>query len=143
MKILILTIGTRGDVQPYVALGHALVAAGHAVTLCTSIRFEAFVTQNGLAFAPIGDDLVALLDSVQRRGALEDMGSFVSGLKTALKLVRQVDHVQRALVEEAWLVARRRKSASWSRFRMTGYSHALQPSFTTGAPEQRPKACEQ
>lgn len=108
MKILILTIGTLGDVQPYVALGQALIAAGDAVTLCTSIRFQAFVIQNGLAYAHISDDLVALIDSVQGRGALEDMGSFVSGLKRALKLVRQVDRIQRALVEEAWLIVRAR-----------------------------------
>ena len=34
MNILILTIGTRGDVQPYVALGKGLRAAGHDVTIC-------------------------------------------------------------------------------------------------------------
>ncbi len=35
MNITILTIGTRGDVQPYVALGIGLQAAGHTVTIAT------------------------------------------------------------------------------------------------------------
>ena len=36
MNITILTIGTRGDVQPYVALGMGLQESGHAVTIATS-----------------------------------------------------------------------------------------------------------
>jgi sterol 3beta-glucosyltransferase len=38
MQICVLTVGTRGDVQPYLALGTALRAAGHAVTLATAKR---------------------------------------------------------------------------------------------------------
>lgn len=41
MKILITTIGTRGDVQPYVALAVGLKAAGYDMVICTSDRFFA------------------------------------------------------------------------------------------------------
>ncbi|MCP3872601.1 MAG: hypothetical protein GY699_05515, partial [Desulfobacteraceae bacterium] len=40
MKILIATIGTRGDVQPYIALGRALMESGHEITICTCAHFE-------------------------------------------------------------------------------------------------------
>jgi sterol 3beta-glucosyltransferase len=40
MHIFILTLGTRGDVQPYVALGRGLIKAGHQVTICTSSSVE-------------------------------------------------------------------------------------------------------
>ena len=40
MQILILTVGTRGDVQPYVALGKGLLQAGHDVTICTCARLR-------------------------------------------------------------------------------------------------------
>jgi sterol 3beta-glucosyltransferase len=43
MNILIITIGSRGDVQPYVALGVGLQAAGHRVTIATLASFAAFV----------------------------------------------------------------------------------------------------
>ena len=36
MKITLITIGSRGDVQPYVALGVGLKAAGHVVKLATN-----------------------------------------------------------------------------------------------------------
>jgi sterol 3beta-glucosyltransferase len=48
MKILIATIGTRGDVQPYIALGRALMASGHDITICTCAHFEPFVRENRL-----------------------------------------------------------------------------------------------
>jgi sterol 3beta-glucosyltransferase len=41
MRILILTFGTRGDVQPYVALAHAAIAAGHDAAVCTAPRASA------------------------------------------------------------------------------------------------------
>ena len=41
MKITITTVGSRGDVQPYVALGRGLVAAGHEVTLAADPLFAA------------------------------------------------------------------------------------------------------
>jgi hypothetical protein len=37
--VCVLTVGTRGDVHPFVALGAGLRAAGHEVALPTSPRF--------------------------------------------------------------------------------------------------------
>lgn len=100
MKLLITTVGSRGDVQPYVALGKGLRAAGHAVTICTSVRFEGFVREHGLDYAYLNDDLVALLDTAVGRGALEDLGSFWLGVRTFIQLVKRTGPIQRALIEE-------------------------------------------
>ncbi len=51
MKITLLTAGTRGDTQPYVALGVALQAAGHTATVAAPAQFEQWVRGHGLAFA--------------------------------------------------------------------------------------------
>lgn len=56
MKVLILTVGSRGDVQPYTALGVELRGAGHNVTLATHVPFREFVTTHGLDFAPLPGD---------------------------------------------------------------------------------------
>ena len=50
MKIFIVTIGSRGDVQPYVALGQGLKGAGHSVTICTCSNFEPFIAKHGLNY---------------------------------------------------------------------------------------------
>jgi sterol 3beta-glucosyltransferase len=57
MKILIPTIGSRGDVQPFIALAQGLVRAGHTVTLASHPVMRALVESHGVAFAPIGPDI--------------------------------------------------------------------------------------
>ena len=44
MRILLLTLGTRGDVQPFLALGKGLQRAGHDVTVCASSSFAPWIT---------------------------------------------------------------------------------------------------
>ncbi|MEX2401194.1 MAG: glycosyltransferase [Rhodothermales bacterium] len=105
MKFLIATIGSRGDVQPYVALGKGLKAAGHDVTVCTSVRFEAFVAEHGLAYAYLNDDLLAILDTVEGQGIFEDMGGLFSGIKTGVRLVKDTGPIQRSLLQEGWQAA--------------------------------------
>ena len=72
MRICILTVGTRGDVQPYVAMGTALRAAGHEVKLATLGRFEALVRAYGLEFALFEESPLSFLERVIASG-----GSFL------------------------------------------------------------------
>lgn len=63
MKIAILTLGTRGDVQPYAVLGKALKERGHQVTLSTAKNFEGLVKSYGIDFVPVEADYQAILNS--------------------------------------------------------------------------------
>ncbi len=70
MKILIITIGTRGDVQPYLALAKGLQAAGHELWLATDAIFEAFVIHSGVGFKAIkADPRRAMQEDVRQVGA--------------------------------------------------------------------------
>lgn len=53
MKITLATVGTLGDVQPYVALGRGLQGAGHMVKIAASSCFEDLIRGAGLSFAPV------------------------------------------------------------------------------------------
>lgn len=53
MHITIITIGSRGDVQPFVALGVGLIKAGYQVKLATHANFESLATEKGLDFSVI------------------------------------------------------------------------------------------
>ena len=55
MQITIAAIGSRGDVQPYLALALGLKAAGHSVTLIAGENFRAWITGMGVDFAPTVD----------------------------------------------------------------------------------------
>ncbi|KAJ5781219.1 hypothetical protein N7457_006379 [Penicillium paradoxum] len=56
MNIVIQVIGSRGDIQPFVALGKELKAHGHRVRLATHLAFREFVLDGGLEFFCIGGD---------------------------------------------------------------------------------------
>jgi len=78
-KILIVTFGSLGDLHPFVALAHALVAEGLTPVIATSAAYADYIASEGLSFAPIrpdGDDLVARLGmemgEIARRMAADD-----------------------------------------------------------------------
>ncbi len=54
MKILIVSVGSYGDVLPLVGLGRELSARGHAITFFTNGHFSKLVQQAGLDFVPMG-----------------------------------------------------------------------------------------
>src|SRR5512141_2830255 len=57
MRILLSTIGSRGDVQPLVALGVQLKTLGQEVRLCVPPDFRAWIEGLGLPVTPIGPEL--------------------------------------------------------------------------------------
>jgi sterol 3beta-glucosyltransferase len=57
MKISILTTGTRGDTQPYIALGKELKELGHEVKVAAFENYKGLVEGHGLNFHPIEGDI--------------------------------------------------------------------------------------
>ncbi len=63
VRVTIFASGSRGDVQPLVALGLGLRAAGHEVTVAATRDFAGLVEGHGLAFHGFPVDTRDLLDS--------------------------------------------------------------------------------
>ncbi|USD63401.1 glycosyltransferase family 1 protein [Vibrio sp. SCSIO 43140] len=97
MKILLMTIGSRGDVEPYIALGKALKQRGHYIDLCAAQRFKDLVEAHGLSHKPLSDDLFQLVEG----GTFEKMGSLVSGVKAALRLMKLAKPINRQLIVDS------------------------------------------
>jgi len=57
MRIALSAVGTRGDVQPMIALGLALRARGHDVRLAAPPDFHDATIDAGLPFFPVGQDV--------------------------------------------------------------------------------------
>lgn len=94
MRIAIQTLGTRGDVQPYIALALALAARGHDVQLAAPAQFEALVTGRGLRFAPLPAEFLAMMDTPDGRTALAG-GQVVLA---RLRLMQQARRMMRRLL---------------------------------------------
>ncbi len=57
MRVLLATIGSRGDVQPLAAVGVRLRALGQEVRLCAPPDFRDWIATLGIAFVPIGPNV--------------------------------------------------------------------------------------
>lgn len=80
LNIVIHVVGSRGDVQPFIALGKELKKHGHRVRLATHIAFRNFVNENGLEFFSIGGDPSELMAfMVKNPGLLPDLRTIRSG----------------------------------------------------------------
>ncbi|NET48322.1 MAG: glycosyltransferase family 1 protein [Merismopedia sp. SIO2A8] len=105
MKILLLTIGSRGDVQPFIALGKGLVAAGHDVAICTSRHFESFVTSHGIGYLPLNNDMIEFMDSQDGRRAMETSINLFAMMMTGIRLWPKVLQMNNRQVKELWNAA--------------------------------------
>lgn len=56
-----LTIGSRGDVQPYISLAKGLMADGHRVRIATHGEFKEWVESHGIEFGYVGGDPAELM----------------------------------------------------------------------------------
>jgi sterol 3beta-glucosyltransferase len=61
LRITCLTIGSRGDVQPYIALCKGFLAEGHKPRIATHVEFEPWVRKHGIDFAPVDGDPAELM----------------------------------------------------------------------------------
>ena len=103
MRITIPTTGSRGDVDPYVALGVGLRARGHEVCLATHADFEKFIRGHGLDFHSLEESGHAL--------QANDTGDrMLHAGSNAFAFLREFTHQRRPLLHRllhrCWLACR-------------------------------------
>jgi sterol 3beta-glucosyltransferase len=94
MRVALVTLGSLGDVYPFVALGLGLKAAGHDVLVVTHTLFEQIVRERGLHFAPVDIDPRTLLENEEGRSWLDTGGN-------ALLFFRQFSRIAELLIRQA------------------------------------------
>lgn len=87
MNITFLTLGSRGDVQPYVALGKGFIDRGHEVTICTGKTFQPFIESYGIRFVKAEADLMEILKT-KEGNAIFNGGRL--GIKETMNFVKNV-----------------------------------------------------
>ena len=100
MKVLIMTLGTRGDVQPFIALARGLLAAGHEVVLTAPQRFAGFAAGHGVPFAGVDDGPMRLMDDPAMAGSVIE-----GGARARLQQVRTMPAMFTQVLADCWAVA--------------------------------------
>ncbi|KOG97887.1 sterol 3-beta-glucosyltransferase [Saccharomyces eubayanus] len=100
-KFGLLTIGSRGDVQPYIALAKGLIKEGHQVVIISHSEFRGFVESHELQFEEIAGNPVEL------------MSLMVENESMNVKMLREASSKFRgwidSLLQTSWEVCNRRK----------------------------------
>ncbi len=68
LTITCLTIGSRGDVQPYIALCKKLLAEGHRPRIATHSEFQTWIESHGIEYAHVGGDPAELMELCIQNG---------------------------------------------------------------------------
>ncbi|KAG6866023.1 hypothetical protein C0991_009432 [Blastosporella zonata] len=61
LRFTFLTIGSRGDVQPYISLAKGLMADGHRCKIATHGEFRDWIESHGIEFGYVGGDPAELM----------------------------------------------------------------------------------
>src|SRR3954449_10402388 len=69
-RIAIATIGTQGDVQPYVSLALALQQRGYSVVLGAPSDFEGMIAAHGIEFHSLGSNMQQFLTQARFENAM-------------------------------------------------------------------------
>jgi sterol 3beta-glucosyltransferase len=76
MRALVLTVGSRGDVQPFVALAAWLRASGHDAVLAAPAMFNDLAAAHGVPFAPLDLDMSEVGTVLADRRGLPHLARF-------------------------------------------------------------------
>ncbi|KAF5784700.1 putative sterol 3-beta-glucosyltransferase [Helianthus annuus] len=88
LNIAVLVVGTRGDVQPFLAMSKRLQEFGHQVRLATHANFRSFVESAGVDFYPLGGDPRILAGYMARnKGLIPSAPGEISTQRKQLKAI--------------------------------------------------------
>lgn len=94
MRIIIPTIGTRGDIQPYIALALGLITAGHQVVIASHPSLRKLVESYEVPFAPMGPDVDLGMEAAIIRGKSRNvMMGFSRIMKFSFRMLEE-SHVE-------------------------------------------------
>ncbi|THV12440.1 glycosyltransferase [Rhizobium rhizophilum] len=98
MRVAIETLGSRGDVQPYLALALALLARGHDVQLAAPVQFQGLVERHRIPYVALPGEFLALLDTPEGKAAIAGGKDFSGGLK----LLKHIRPLMMQLFDQEW-----------------------------------------
>lgn len=120
MRIVLITIGARGDTEPFVALAVRLMRDGHSVTLAARPDFADLAGGYGVDFAPLGRPYQPFITGAARASALGS-GHLLRQLRYGL---RQRASFSDRLDQDAWQAAQGADAVIYKYSWITGYTIA-------------------
>lgn len=74
MKIVLFSIGSRGDIEPFLALGELLKSKGHQVICSFPENFRSLAIDTALEFFPLSEEFLELIEGDEAKMAMGGKG---------------------------------------------------------------------
>jgi len=107
MKILLISIGTRGDVEPFLAVGKLLQESGHEVHTAFPAQYAYLANETGLTCNPLDPAFIELIEGDSAKeimggklGPLKKVRAYYKMYKESTQVNRSIFKEQHALIQE-------------------------------------------
>ncbi|PIB34521.1 UDP-glucose--sterol glucosyltransferase [Reichenbachiella sp. 5M10] len=100
MKILLSSIGTRGDMEPFLAIGKLLQQKGHEVIYLFPEQFKTLVDHPGARFESLGPEFMKMLQSELGKTALGGSSSTWKKIISYAKLAKHQMRINKAMIRK-------------------------------------------
>ena len=107
MKIILASVGTRGDMEPFLALGDILLEKGHQVICAFPEQFRHLVAGSQMEFASLGEKYIELLESDDGKAAMGGGGSGMEKFMATLRLAKNQGEANKQLVHRQYELIQR------------------------------------
>ena len=102
MKIILISIGTRGDMEPFLAIGEILKEKGHQVICAFPDQFRNLVEDLNVEFVSLGTKFIEMLDSDIGKATLGGSGSGLKKFIAFVKLAGKQTEINKELVNKQY-----------------------------------------
>lgn len=98
MKILLIAVGTRGDMEPFIAVGQQLSKRGNEVIAVFPEQFRGLAQAAGLGFRSLGTEFIAMVESDLGKRALGGGGSILKKLPIYFRLAMHYRGISKSMI---------------------------------------------
>jgi UDP:flavonoid glycosyltransferase YjiC (YdhE family) len=107
MKIILISVGTRGDMETFLAIGELLQEKGHQIICAFPEQFRNLAEESNLQFASLGKKFIELLESDDGKAAMGGGGSGLKKFLAIVKLARNQTEANKKLVNKQYELVER------------------------------------
>lgn len=109
MKIILTSVGTRGDMEPLLAIGEILKEGGHEIICLFPEQFRELAEDSGFEFASLGTEFIEMLDSPEGRIAMGGGKFGFKKLRAYIKIISRQTEISRRMIEKQYELIEKEK----------------------------------
>ena len=109
MKFLLIAVGTRGDVEPFLAIAEMLQEKGHEVICCFPEQFRKLAEESQIELAGLTPKFLEVIESEEGKMAMGGKGSLFKKAKAYYQLFKKSRSINRIMANQQYELVQKEK----------------------------------